>query len=1175
MNLEGKIDLENRPEAVNKESDSMANAAVALIGSIENYVMGEDFSLYINRIGHLLNLNKIEKDESKTSFLISLGGADLYKTLTSVLAPKSEIDFKYEEIVAKLKAHFAPTKNIIFECYQFFKRDQHTGETIADYIVELKQLARECDFGEFLDKALLIKFVCGLNNCSIQNRLLNEVNLKSFERACELALSSDMTNNSIEQMRSNSVKQISDNQRGRVNQREQLDKAFRDKSKRRYKSVEKNKYICYHCKKPGHIQKNCWYKNNENKNVKREYQNRATKWDQKNQRNVNYLVEENTVNYLCNVRNEKSEPLEWSIEIEQNKLNVEIDSGANIKVLTGQNIAVVGQVEVRVKFGGKCYELNMVVVDSAHAFKILLGRNWLDRLVPNWRKNFIESTLVNLVKENCEVDFTKYKQLFSKDNNSTIIGYEAEIDLNDNAYPIFSKAHSVPFGVRQKVEEEIQRLCAEGVMVPTTRSKWASPIVVVNKGDGSIRLCVNCRRTINRFVENEHHVIPRIDDILANLSGWKYFCKIDLTGAYLQVKVSERSQEFLTVNTHVGLYRYTRMVYGLKTAPQIFSKIISEILKGLNKVHSYFDDLLIGGANMKECEENLKATLDRLLEANVKINYEKCQFFKKELTYLGYVINQNGILPSREKVKAVLDAPAPTNKSELKSYLGMVNYYNHSIPNLSAEVSSLHELTKNNVTWIWNEKHQNIFEKSKQLIANIGVLTHYDPQKPIIISCDASPYGLGGVLSHIIDGEERSVQFVSSTLSPAEKNYSQLHREALAIVFAVKKFHNYIFGLPFTIESDHQPLREIFSIKKDLPSVAANRLQRYAVFLSMYDYSIKYKKGSQMGHADALSRLPLQEDTNEDDDSINIFNLIGDLPIKIDDIKNEMSKDVALLKTYKYVKNGWPEKIDNNLKKYFKIRISLATEDKCVFYGERIVIPESLRPKTLELLHSGHIGIVRMKAVARTYVWWPGIDAAIEEFVGSCEACCMNQKPSKQIFTNWEVTSAPFERIHADFCKFQNLNILVIVDTYSKWLEAKILRKTDAITVIEALRSTFAIFGLPKKIVTDNGPPFSSKAFIEFCINNNIECLKSPPYHPQSNGTAERGVQTVKNALRKVHTYVNEDLTYKEVSNTEVVDTAKPFANDYDTEQGVDTENERLGLRRSERRNKGRRANYN
>ncbi|XP_037957842.1 uncharacterized protein K02A2.6-like [Teleopsis dalmanni] len=696
-----------------------------------------------------------------------------------------------------------------------------------------------------------------------------------------------MTNNSIEQMRSNSVKQINDNQRGKVNQREQLDKAFRDKSKRRYKSVEKNKYICYHCKKPGHIQKNCWYKNYENKNVKREYQNRATKWDQKNQRNINYLVEENTVNYLCNLRNEKSEPLEWSIEIEQNKLNVEIDS-----VLTGQNIAVVGQVEVRVKFGGKCYELNMVVVDSAHAFKILLGKNWLDRLVPNWRKNFIESTLVNLVKENCEVDFTKYKQLFSKDNNSTIIGYEAEIDLNDNAYPIFSKAHSVPFGVRQKVEEEIQRLCAEGVMVPTTRSKWASPIVVVNKGDGSIRLCVNCRKTINRFVENEHHVIPRIDDILANLSGWKYFCKIDLTGAYLQIKVSERSQEFLTVNTHVGLYR---------------------------------------GANMKECEENLKATLDRLLEANVKINYEKCQFFKKELTYLGYVINQNGILPSREKVKAVLDAPAPTNKSELKSYLGM--------------------------KWIWNEKHQNIFEKSKQLIANIGVLTHYDSQKPIIISCDASPYGLGGVLSHIIDGEERPVQFVSSTLSPVEKNYSQLHREALAIVFAVKKFHNYIFGLPFTIESDHQPLREIFSIKKDLPSVAANRLQRYAVFLSMYDYSIKYKKGSQMGHADALSRLPLQEDTNEDDD--------------------------------------------------------------------------------------------------------------------------------------------------------------IIVDTYSKWLEAKILRKTDAITVIEALRSTFAIFGLPKKIVTDNGPPFSSKAFIEFCINNNIECLKSPPYHPQPNGTAERGVQTVKSALRK------------------------------------------------------------
>lgn len=198
---------------------------------------------------------------------------------------------------------------------------------------------------------------------------------------------------------------------------------------------------------------------------------------------------------------------------------------------------------------------------------------------------------------------SRYKKVFQKpDSNDVIKNFKAEIALKEDAYPIFCKANVVPYGLRSKVEDEIKKLCNEGVLVPITRRKWASPLVVVNKPNGTIRLCVNCKRTINKFLISEHIPIPRMDDIFANMSGWRVFCKIDLMGAYLQVEVSERSREFLTINTHIGLYQSTRLVFGLKTAPQIFNGIMCEILKGLKMVHVYFDDILVGGANMDECE---------------------------------------------------------------------------------------------------------------------------------------------------------------------------------------------------------------------------------------------------------------------------------------------------------------------------------------------------------------------------------------------------------------------------------------------------------------------------------------------------------------------------------------------------------------------------------------------
>ncbi|KAI8117697.1 hypothetical protein CVS40_10440 [Lucilia cuprina] len=908
----------------------MAEGPVALVGTIEIYNAGEDFVLYINRLNHLLPLNKIKNDVDKISFLISLGGAELYKTMCSLLAPKTEADYKYD-IVKLLKTHFKPQKNIIIECYKFFKREQKPSETVSEYIVELKQLAQECDFG----------------------------GLKSFGKACQIALSMEMSNNNIELMRNN----CEETDCGRLS-------GYKDAGEESQQ------------------QRNCWHKRrdeeDENKNMyaKRKNRNKIKHIDYCSDEYVSDYSSNDYLNNLYDCNYTKS--LLVFVKIEGVRIEMEIDTGAcvsichisnynsyfknlklekqceNLKVVTGENVDVVGSVVVEVEFEERIHNLKLVVLNSQHIFKPLLGRNWLDVIFPQWRKSFNN---VNAIKLNTNINF------------SGII-------------PIFAKAHQVPFGLRTKVEAELDKMCEEGVLVPVNRSK-----------------------TVNRFVENEHYVLPRVDDILASLSGWNYFCKLDLTGAYLQVKVSDRSREILTINTHKGLYQYTRLVYGLKTAPQIFSKIVCEILKGLEKVQEW------------------------------------------------YTINRSGISPSKLKIEAVLEAPAPTNKSQLRSYLGMINYYNHCVPNLSSELHLLYDLTRNNVKWVWSEKHQYIFEKSKELITNIGILTHYDPTKPIIISCDASPYGVG--LGNSVFGSEISQIFLW--------NFHQSPQI------------DYIDG----------------------------------IFLSSYNYNIKYKSGSKMCHADALSRLPMPQHTGDDNDSINIFQIAHELPVSMDDIKNCMNKDKELTEVYKYIQYGRPKNVPEYLHKFYNKRVSLATEDECLFYGERIVIPCTLRNKVLELLHCGHIGIVRMKSLARTYVWWPGIDYDVETYVKSCHACSFNQHAPKPILTTWKMPEKPFERIHIDFCKIENITILVIVDTFFKWIEAKIMKSTTSKSVNENLRSFFSIFGLPTELVSDNGPPFSSKEFTEFCINSGIKVLKSPPYHPQSNGSAERAVQTVKSSLKK------------------------------------------------------------
>ena len=248
----------------------------------------------------------------------------------------------------------------------------------------------------------------------------------------------------------------------------------------------------------------------------------------------------------------------------------------------------------------------------------------------------------------------------------------ADILIKENSIPIFHAAYSVPFKLRERVEVELDRLVKENIIIPIRTSRWASPIVVVPKPDGQIRLCLDYSVTINKCILTEHYPLPQIEDIFASLSGQcNLFCVVELKGADQQLLVSEQSRQYLTMNNMKGLYQYTRLPFEISSALSIFQAIMDQILVGIKETFCYLDDILIGGSPMEKCKDNLFIVLERLNKYNVKINLSKCKFLETKTNYLGHTLSEKAISPNSDRVKAIVDAPPPTNVLQLQSYLSV------------------------------------------------------------------------------------------------------------------------------------------------------------------------------------------------------------------------------------------------------------------------------------------------------------------------------------------------------------------------------------------------------------------------------------------------------------------------------------------------------------------------
>ena len=484
------------------------------------------------------------------------------------------------------------------------------------------------------------------------------------------------------------------------------------------------------------------------------------------------------------------------------------------------------------------------------------------------------------------------------------------------------------------------------------------------------------RVTINQATKLDPYPLPRVEELFSALSGGKYFTKLDLAHAYLQLPLDEKSQELCTINTHKGLFRYHRLPFGVSSAPAIFQRCMDSLMQGLKNVFVYIDDILVSGASVEDHLATLRKVMERLTAANLRLKKSKCFFLHTSIEYLGHVINEKGIQPTGEKVQAIREMPNPKNVTELRSFLGIINYYGKFLPNLSSRLAPLYKLLCKDARWSWGNPQETAFQEAKKALQTDSLLVHYDPSKPLILAYDASQYGIGAVLSHELDkGLERPIAYISRTLTSAERKYSQLEKEGLAIIFGVTRFHNYLYGRKFAIESDHQPLSYLFNEVRGIPQMASACIQRWALTLSAYSYTIRYKAGQRLANADAFSRLPRPVTTSDDKlpgDLVQLVNHMSSTSLRSAAVKSWTSTDPVLSKVRHYLMTGWPSEItDKQFKPYKQRANELSVLDGCILWGSRVVVPPQGRKSVLAELHETHPGAGKMKSLARNYVWWP------------------------------------------------------------------------------------------------------------------------------------------------------------------------------------------------------------
>lgn len=615
--------------------------------------------------------------------------------------------------------------------------------------------------------------------------------------------------------------------------------------------------------------------------------------------------------------------------------------------------------------------------------------------------------------------------------------YHIKIDSSVN--PVINPPRKIPAALREKLKGTLKEMEDKEIIRKVDEpTDWVNSLVVVEKPKtGKLRICLD-PRNLNKAIKREHFALPTIEDITTRLTGAKYLSKLDCNNGYWQLRMDKESQLLTTFNSPFGRYCFLRMPFGIKSAQEVFQKRVSQLFENLKGVETDIDDILVWGTTRKEHDDRLRSVLNRCQEVGLTLNAEKCKFRVKEVTYIGHTLSADGVRPDQEKIRAIKEMPAPTDKKGIQRLLGTINYLAKFVPNMSAVTEPIRKLLKEEHEFIWTHEQQQAFEKLKDIITKNPVLSFYDVSKPVTVSCDASQCGLWAMLIQ----NNKPVAYASRSLTDAESRYANIERELLGVLFRLERFDDYTYGKHINVESDHKPLEMI--VRKSL-GCAPPRLQRMLLRLQKYDFSLKYIPGKDLIVPDMLSRAPIKINTNnevENDIECFVNMVIRNTSMSdrnLEQITEETSKDDTLQTLTRLIIDGWPDEkneVPKEVFEYWNFRDELSDVNGIILKGEKIIIPASMRKNMLSKLHEGHLGIEKTRKLARDSIFWPGIIAQIIDFIAKCSVCLESRRSNtKEPMAESETPELPWMTVGTDIFYWNNNNYLIIVDYYSRYFE--------------------------------------------------------------------------------------------------------------------------------------------
>uniref|UniRef100_A0A669FAM3 Reverse transcriptase domain-containing protein n=1 Tax=Oreochromis niloticus TaxID=8128 RepID=A0A669FAM3_ORENI len=783
----------------------------------------------------------------------------------------------FASAVTALEQHFSPKVNVVVERHAFRKRTQASHETVIQYVASLRDLASKCEFDDRTEEMIRDQLVEHVSSPSIRERLLLEPDL-TLDKAVTLATQMESAVQQAKSVAADSSTPVQAVQsHSHSMQRKHKYNAHPAKPSHATKT-SKNcfrcgsnthlanfrqcpaaKVTCKLCHKIGHFARVCC--SSKTRDVREVHLPKLT---------VLYLTDPSHASKGLQCSINVSTPTSSAKDIElivdtgsavsilPNHIYEEHFSGTPLKppdlqlvTYTKKTIPVLGCLQVTVSRGNASASAVFFVVRKGTP---LLGRDLMEALNVSIAGNTVLPPCTDPTASVMSTNPSPASCIPAAPDIGCVRAFVHKVKVDPTVKPVRQKLRRLPFAVRASVSAELDRLLKAGVIERIDASSWVSPIVVTGRKTGGIRLCADLREP-NKAVITDCYPLPHVDELFASLQGAKMFSTIDLANAYYQLPLHEDSRDLTAFITHDGLFRFCRVPYGLASAPSAFQKMMAEILKDLPGVQNYLDDLIVYSKSAAEHDQNLSTVLQKLKDAGLVLNENKCHFRKTSLRFLGHVVTADGILPDEEHIDAVLRAPPPSDAVALRSFLGLVSWYSKFLPNFATVVAPMRACANDKNTFTWTSDAQVSFEEVKKLVVNSPALALFDPALRVVISTDASDYGLGAVFAQVQpDGTEKPVAFASRTLSATEQKYSTVEKEAYACVWAAEKWRTYLWGRRFTLRTDHQALTTLLSTKGI--NTAGMRIARWSARLLCFDYDVIYRPGSQNYTADCLSPAP-------------------------------------------------------------------------------------------------------------------------------------------------------------------------------------------------------------------------------------------------------------------------------------------------------------------------------